>query len=187
MLIEINAEASWEHWPVGHLTVWWTPYETPACFYLATKVDRPQLGFPCHGAVPSHHFPPLPSNPKLTDVLLAHTSSSWCFEVTQIAQPGFWQRQAFSSSLHWPARRGEGLFFATPPGHAATEALQVWLLQGAVVGSCLTARDPGHPAESGVLPWKRHSITEAAEDLSLKLFRWGLSGLMLNTVFLYSS
>lgn len=81
----------------------------------------------------------------------------------------------------------KGYIFATPPGHAAAEAPQVWLLRGAVVRSCLSAPDPGNPSESRVLPWQQLSIIQAAEDLSLKLFRWGLSGLMLNISFLYSS
>lgn len=55
--------------------------------------------------------PLLLSSPKLTD---ASTSSFWCSEATQIAQPGFWQWRVFSSSRYWPARRGEGLFFCHP-------------------------------------------------------------------------
>jgi len=57
MLVEMNAKASWEHWPAGHLTV-------PSCFYLAAKVDHPQLGFPCRRAAPSHHLPPSALKPK---------------------------------------------------------------------------------------------------------------------------
>lgn len=73
-----------------------------------------------------------------------------------------WGR-AFSSPLYWSA--GQGLCFATPSGPAGTTECS-W---------------PGTLQRA-----EQHSSIWAAEDLSLKLFQWGLSGLMLNIVFLYS-
>lgn len=46
----------------------------------------------------------LPSDPKLTAIPTACTSSSCCSEPTEVAQPGFGQSILFSSLLEWRTR-----------------------------------------------------------------------------------
>lgn len=93
MLIEINAKASWEHWPVDHLTI-------PACFYLAAKVDCPPLGFPCHGVVLSLRLSSSALKPKATGRTASMHELFLMLQGDLDCTAGFWQMQAFLASLY---------------------------------------------------------------------------------------
>lgn len=132
--------------PAGNSHLWGiSPYLHVSVWLLRFITHNP-LALPWSSPFPSSPSL-LPSNPKLADILLVHTSSSGTLRQLKL------HSQVLDRGRHFPLLfsglpDGEGLLFATPSGHAAAEVLQVQLLRGAVERSHLTAPDPRHPARA---------------------------------------
>lgn len=124
--------------PAGNAGLWGISPYLPVSTWLLRSIAHDRASLAMERSLLVISPPLLPSNPKLRGPASIH-QLFWRFKATRIAQPGFWQKQASSSSLYCPTR----LFFASPSERAAAEALQVGLLRGAVVRRCLTAPDPG--------------------------------------------
>lgn len=116
------------------------------CVFLPGCEGRsPTTALPLSWSVPSRHLPLLlPSNPKLTNsqtasMHLVLRGSSDC-TARFLAEASI-----FLLLFTGPQGREKDWFFATRPGHAATEALQIRHLPGAVGRNFRSAPEPGHP------------------------------------------